>query len=271
MAFRIGFSADSGEERGRSAACAVQQQPAEPRKSVVQVSFPGRGMDLAYYNDRFDLHRGDWVYVDGKLEGQRGRVTEVNYNFKIRLADYKRVIAVLDTHVEGQFYMAGSHFVTFDPSVLPAGQVALWLRGPAKEEDEFVSGNDDSSFQLDDLSGLHVSGAIAERGHTYYLENRVRYLSLDGSRGYALVEGSKVYELEFSCRNGEIRDLTCGCLCSCACKHEFAAMLQLRETLDLIEKHYADAYRRSGAFSAIDKGTLFSFAIAGRETGSFIL
>ena len=31
------------------------------RKSVVQVYFPSRNMTLAYYNDRFDLHRGDVV------------------------------------------------------------------------------------------------------------------------------------------------------------------------------------------------------------------
>ena len=43
------------------------------------------------------------VYVDGKLEGQRGRVVEVSYTFKIKLSDYKRVIAVVDTNVSGQF------------------------------------------------------------------------------------------------------------------------------------------------------------------------
>ncbi len=60
-------------------------------------------MTLAYYNDRFDLHCGDLVYVDGKLEGKRGRVVDVNYNFRINLADYKRVIGVADTNVSGRF------------------------------------------------------------------------------------------------------------------------------------------------------------------------
>ena len=32
--------------------------------------------------NRAALHRGDMVYVDGKLEGILGRVTEVNYNSK---------------------------------------------------------------------------------------------------------------------------------------------------------------------------------------------
>ena len=48
-------------------------------------------------------------------------------------------------------------------------------------------------------------------------------------------------------------------------------MLQLRETLELIEKHYADEYERTGYFAAMNKGTLFAFAIDGKETGSFTL
>ena len=67
------------------------------------------------------------MYVDGKLEGQRGRVTDVNYNFKIKVSDYKRIIAVVDTNVRGQFYMAGSHFVTFDKEALPRNQVLSWF------------------------------------------------------------------------------------------------------------------------------------------------
>ena len=54
-------------------------------------------MTLSYYNDLFDLHRGDLVFVVGKLEGLRGIVVDVSYNFKIKLSDYKRVIAVADT------------------------------------------------------------------------------------------------------------------------------------------------------------------------------
>ena len=86
-----------------------------PKKSLVQVYFPKRGMNLSYYNDQFDLQVGDTVYVDGKLEGLRGRVTDVSYSFKIKLSDYKRVIAVADTHISGELRMAGSHLVSFDP------------------------------------------------------------------------------------------------------------------------------------------------------------
>lgn len=271
MAFKIGFAAENPENKPAADTNTAHQMPAAPRKSVVQVYFAGRNMTLAYYNDQFDLHRGDMVYVDGKLEGMRGRVTEVNYNFKIKVSDYKRVIAVVDTNVRGKFFMAGSHFVTFDREALPSSKVVTWFKAPLKADDEFVSGSDDTTFCLDDLSGMKVSAAIAERGHDYYMKNKVRYLCIDGIKGYAIVEGSENYEVEFQYRNGEISDLTCSCFCSYNCKHEFAAMLQLRETLAMIEQHYADEYAHTGYFAAVDKGILFAFAIDGKETGTFIL
>ena len=271
MAFKIGFAADNSEKRPVEPTFTVPQQTAAPRKSVVQVHFSGRNMTLAYYNDQFDLHVGDMVYVDGKLEGMRGRVVEVNYNFKIKLSEYKRVIAVVDTTVNGQFFMAGSHFVTFDPAALPISKIKTWYIAPPKDDDEYASGNDDTSFRLDDLKGINVSAAIAERGHEYYIENKVRYICIDDTRGYAIVEGTTPYEVEFEYHDGEISQLICSCFCSYNCKHEFAAMLQLRETLEIIEKNYATEFERTGYFAAVNKGTLFAFAIDGKETGSFTL
>ena len=271
MKLKIGFASGETEIKKTVDTYQVDARSVAPRKSVVQVSFPGRGTALAYYNDQFDLRVGDLVYVDGKLEGQRGRIVEVNYNFKIKTSDYKRVIALVDTNVKGQFHNAGSHFVTFDPVAIPASKVVTWFKAPVKDDDVFVSGNDDSSFSLDNLKGMKVSATVAERGHEYYMENNVRYISIDCTRGFAIVEGSEPYEVEFEYRDGQISNLTCSCFCSYNCKHEFAAMLQLRETLELIEKHYANLHERTDYFAAVFKGTLFSIAVYGKETGSFTL
>lgn len=273
MAFKIGFAAGSSDNKPMESTYMIQKQPVAPRKSVVQVYFAGRNMTLAYYNDKFDLHRGDMVYVEGKLEGMRGSITEVNYNFKIKVSEYKRVIAVVDTTVTGQFFMAGSHFITFDRAALPSSKVVTWFKEPAKNKDdkEFVSGSDDTTFRVDDMKGMEVNAAIAERGYEYYMENKVRYISIDGTKGYAIVEGSDPYEVEFDYRNGEISGLVCSCFCGYNCKHEFAAVLQLKETLELIENHYADKFERTDYFAAVNKGTLFAFAIYGKETGSFTL
>ena len=272
MTFKIsGFGSAPMDKKNIMPTYQPEKETISLRKSVVQVRFPGKGMALSYYNDQFDLKIGDLVYVDGKLEGQLGCITNVNYNFKIKISEYKKVIAVVDTEVHGQFYMAGSHFITFDPATLPKEQIVLWFKAPAQEDDEFVSGSDDTSFRLDDLKGMNITSAIAERGHEYYIENRVRYICLNGAQGYAIVEGKESYIIEFEYHNGEISHLICDCPCSCNCKHEFAAMLQLRETLEIIEKQYAEEFKRTGYFAAINKGTLFAFAVDGKETGSFTL
>ena len=161
--------------------------------------------------------------------------------------------------------------MTFDREALPPQQVISWFKAPGQEGEEYACGSDGAGFSLGDLKGMNVPSATAERGHEYYAENKVRYLCVDKTRGYAIVEGSKVYEVEFEYRNGQIGGLISSCFCSGGCKHEFAAMLQLKETLELIGKHYQEPYEKADYFAAILKGTLFGFAIDSRETGGFTL
>ena len=269
MAMKIGFKADKAQTGSEEPEYFSSVEHSAPVRSVVQVQFPGCESTLSYYNDRFDLRCGDFVFVEGKFAGIRGRVTEVNRNFRIRLSDYKRVLSVADTRVSGRFYMAGSHFVTFDRSALPPAKAATWYFAPEEDDDGFVCGSDDSSFHLNDLSGFKIREIIAKRGHQYYLENRVRYLCIDGTRGYAIVEGTKPYEVEFEYRDGYISGIVCTCPCGFNCKHEFAAMLQLRETLDAIEAHYPDIF--NGYFADVYRQTLFSFVLDSKEEGSFVL
>lgn len=269
MAFKIGFSAGNDEQTATEQVF-TPPRPPQPHRSLVEVYFPQRKVTYSYYNDAFDLRCGDRVYVDGKLAGIQGRVMQVNYDFKIKLSAYRKVIAVVDTEVHGRFFQAESHFVTFDSQALPYERALGWFKAPDREE-ETVSGSDGETFDLQDLTGMKISAAAAEKGNDCYLENRVRYLSLQGERGHAIVEGSEIYEVEFTYRGGQIGGLTCSCFCAGRCKHEFAAMLQLRETLALVDKHYGAEYHRSGYLAAVTKGTLFSFAVEGKETGSFTL
>ena len=140
---------------------------------------------------------------------------------------------------------------------------------PVKPEDEYESGNDDTVIDLDRLGEMKVSQAIWERGREYYMDNHVRYICVDNGHCRTIVEGERAYEVEFDFADGEIRNLICSCPCSCTCKHEVAAMMQLKETLELIHKHYSDLH--NGYFAAIVKGDLFRFAIDSQETGSFTL
>lgn len=271
MKSKIGFTADSESENDAVANAVTVSQSETPLKSVVQVHFPARQMKLAYFNDAFDLHCGDIVYVDGKLEGLQGYVVDVAYTFKIKVSDYKKVIAKADTNVNGEFHVLDSHFVTFDNTALPFEKVITWFKAPDNSKDEYITSNDNTVFSLENLNAMNVRADVAERGKDYFLDNRIIYISFDGTHGRAIVEGSKPYEVEFDYNNGEIGNLVCNCYCSYTCKHEFSAILQLRETLKNIETHYASIYEQSGYFAVISKPLLFSFAIDGKETGSFTM
>lgn len=133
---------------------------------------------------------------------------------------------------------------------------------------------DDTIFSLHDLSEMKIEPKIAERGHQYYVENKVCYISIDNDHGRAIVLGSEPYELEFRFKsNGQISELTCTCPCAVTCKHEFATMLQLQETLDIIMKHapYADECERTNYFAAISRNTLLQFANNNQKTGKVVL
>lgn len=247
-----------------------QIEPIQPRKSLVQVRFFDRNMTLAYYNNQFDLHVGDIVYVDGKMEGLRGHVTEVSYTFKIKLADYKRVIGLVDTKVEGQLMFAGSHCVSFDPKTIPYEKIRTWYKAPSPTE-EYASGDEGELFPLNDLNKLHVKPAIFERGIEYYKSNRVIYVEINETRGRAIVEGTKPYELEFTYKDGMIGGLVCECFSATACKHRVAMLLQLRETIDLIRDNYADEYEKTTYFAAISKVNLFRDALDCMRKGKIVI
>jgi hypothetical protein len=226
-------------------------------------------MGWSYYNDSFDLKVGDFVYVEGKLEGYRGQVTEVNYSFKIKLSDYKKVIAVVDTNVKGDFYLAGSHIVSFNKSALPFSKIRTWFKAPEDTEDYVSSNDDDFKFPLDELSSMNISNKTADLGHDYYFENKVVYLELDKNQGRAIVEGSENYEIEFEYNDREISNLKCSCFCSGACKHQFAVMLQLRETLDIIAENYQDEY--DNYFAIISKNVFMNTVMNKKTSGKISL
>ena len=147
----------------------------------------------------------------------------------------------------------------------------MWRASWRACADEYASGQDETSFPLSELKAMKAPNPAVERGLAYFMKNKVRYLCVDGTKGRAIVEGSRAYEVNFTYCGGEVSGLTCSCFCGGSCKHEVAAMMQLKNTLELIEKNYAEVYRRSGYFAAVPKETLFSFTVDGMEMGRLTL
>lgn len=232
---------------------AAAEEPEKVCRSVVQVRFPVRGMALTYYNDRFDLQIGDRVYVDGKLAGIVGTVTEVSRSFKIRPSDYQKVICRIDTHVDGQFTWTGRHFMTFSRSAIPFDKVLPWFVAPSTEE--YVTGDEDDGFALDRLEEIGIAPAIAERGEAYFEDGHVVFLSLDRKEGRAIVRGTETYEVDFTLDRGWVRGLNCSCPCAFTCKHAYAAMRQLQQTLELLEEDHPEC---RDYFASIDGPALLS-------------
>ena len=178
---------------------------------------------------------------------------------------------MVHTSVRWQFILASSQLVRYDPEALPRSKVSLWFQPPQGSEEEYVSGCDETAYPLDRPETWDFDSGVATRGCAYCEENKVRYLCLDGSRGYALVEGTRPYEVVFDCHDGEVRHLTCPCYCGYPCKHTFAVLMQLRETLTWIQSRQPEAYARSGYFAAVCRETLSRYAVDGKESGILTL
>ena len=203
--------------------------------------------------------------VEGKLEGFQGRVESVSHNFKIKLSDYKRVIGRAETSLHGRLYLLGSHLAAFSPEVLPWEKALTWFCAPEETPEEYVVGDQEPDISLEDFSGMDVAPEIGQRGQNYYLQNRVAYLCLEGDRGRAIVKGTHAYQVEFSYREGRVRSLTCDCFCSYTCKHEVATLLQLKETLKLLEKQYPE--QANGDFAALSKDVFWEMFLRNGKPG----
>ena len=239
--------------------------------SVVRVRFGSSSRELDYFNDKFDLTPGDLVFVDGKLAGQRGRIVAVSKHFKIKADDYKHVIGLADTDVCGQFCSAGSHLVTFDRAALPYRQFRSWVLPPKTDDTEYFVSFDEKATDLNQPSSWPIDTSIVQRGVDYYRDYRVQYLCLDGVEGKAIVDGTHPYEVAFHCDNGMITTLSCDCPCGFHCKHEVAALLQLQETLALVQERYAADWEAHGYFAAVLAPLFFSLAVDGNRGTVFSL
>ena len=265
---KIGFDLFGSEKNNNIESTPVKgcfpEESDAPVRSVTRIYFPERGFACSYYNDRFNLKIGDLVFVDGKLEGRFGIVEEVNKNFKIKVSDYKRVIAKADTTVRGELFFGDNMLIAFDKSVISYEKVRSWLLPPDEDDEEYIYQNDDVFFPLDVPRSFGATDENIKGGIACYENGNVACLCLDGKKIRAIVIGHNVYEVEFEYKNGEVGNFSCGCWCSGFCEHEVAAVLALKSSLEKIENEYVKEYEKSNYFAAVDR-ELFESRIIGRK------
>lgn len=257
MKLKIGFSDKSEEVAAANAYdTALEPRKEEPKKSVVRVYFEERNFACSYYNDMFDLKKGDTVFVEGKLEGLKGIVVEVSYSYKIKLSDYKKVISKSDMDIHGKLYQIESYFVAYDKNVIPYEKLRTWYKPPVTDEeyDENVEGD---SILLSNLEQEKIPQYVLQSGKHIFNDDKVLYLSVENSKGYAIVnDGSTYHEIEFTYESGCIGNMFCDCYDVGICKHGVAVLYKLKELLELSEKKYGRTELEY--IAAVEKTELFN-------------
>lgn len=181
---------------------------------------------------------------------------------------YKREASKEDVPPIDQFKLLGTHVVTFSRDAIPYSKVAKWYNAP---QDSVQSTKEDQNFLLSDLNSMNAAEKIVYRGRDYQHKQKVAYLCLDGTQGKALVIGTEPYMVEFEFCDGTIQNLTCNCSYAHRCKHEVATMLQLSETLALIQEHYSKAFAESNYFAALGKRDFIDCIMDNAAFGGFDL
>ena len=237
--------------------------------TLVQVYFVAKDDVFLYLCEDIILHEGDHVYVSGKMKDTLGIVVDVRHQFKVRPSKYERVIAKIDTQLQGEFKIFNRLLLNFDRKSLGKEKISQWFFPPQGEE-PYISTYRPDPFPLDDLTQFPIEHARLERGLQYYKEQRVVYMCIDDRYGYAIIRGSEYYEVEFEYNNGIIEDISCSCYCDGHCKHEFAVLLELQYMLQIVEREFKNEYSKNRYLATIDKDVLWQMSVRWTNKGTII-
>ena len=208
----------------------------DPVRSLVSVRFIRDGRALTYYNDKFALEVGDYVFVSGKLAGQPGVVEKVTTKFKINLADYQRVFSKAGGAIHGSYESMLDKMVSYDREAMSPEEFRTWILPPAHwegdgseaQEDEIIIG-DGYELNLSELeSNDDVNSTVLERAVDYCRRGKVAYICVQNGIGTAFVDGSSWYEVNFRLLGDTMTEMYCDCPYPGLCKHLLAVALTVR-------------------------------------------
>lgn len=214
--------------------------------SLVKVVFGNSKTALDYYNDKFDLHEGDRVFVEGSNEGKIGTVVSVSTKFCINLKKYRRVVAHPTISFDGKFIRMNDKMVGLGSVCPTPDMMAAWL-GYCPSVDELVCG-EPFSVSLDGFGSEDgIEKAVFGRALEYCQTGKVLYIRVENGRGTAFVNGKNVYKVEFTLGNNTVENIVCDCPYPYFCKHAVAVVITLKMMLSEEQIESADS------FTAIDR------------------
>ena len=86
----------------------------------------------------------------------------------------------------------------------------------------------------------------------------------------AIVEGTEFYEVEFTLEDGQISGLLCDCPYPEICKHDYAAILCLKELLKIRDQWYPDLLTARNCFTAVDRQWFEEVVLDEQRKGSVV-
>lgn len=220
----VGFGQDDTKQVENNPARTVSV--GNPVRSLVSINFERMNHALTYYNDQFDLKPGDRVFVTGKLEGEIGIVESVTTKFRIKLADYQKVISLAQTPIHGTYSPKGNVMRSYDPDALSPDEFRKWILPPVMTDDdsqEEILYGDGYEIPLEDpRTADGVDPAVFDRAIDLCRSGKVGYISVRNGEGKAFVRGTRWYEIDFTLRNNMLREAYCECPYAGLCKHLLA-------------------------------------------------
>lgn len=226
---------------------------------IANVYFPLEGCSCDYLNTRFELRKGDIVYVTGDFSGKIGVVRNVTEIGEGNYSKLDTVIARPDFSLHGTYIPVEDKFISFDETAVSPERFRSWVVAPGQNE-KGAGAKTGYSISLDDFeSDSRTALEALETAADYCRAGRVRYLSVRDGMGCAFVEDGSWYEITFRIEGDSVSELCCTCPAPNICKHELAALINLR--LLLCDPDCG----RGRNFTAIDTGMFFNAVKLGKR------
>ena len=231
-----------------------------PEQYLAEIKFPYTRDIVIYLCENIEVFKDDRVRVTGPMESKIGIVVEVHFPLELPPHIHDRVISVLDTELFGDFHIVDHMWLTYDPKPLHKEKIRDWFISPYRHT-PCVPVADFEPFHLYNIDTFPIYTIRSKRGREYFEEERVVYICIDKTTGYAIVEGSEYYEVHFAFNDEQITSMGCNCYCDGHCKHEYAVLLELECLIEDFMCTSDDEYVESQFLAAINRDVVWNMSV----------